>query len=267
MAVDILPSKGDILRSSLFRLGSTSGINNDANSGFICLLPKLTPNLNWHVITVLVNTPPAIPSFSHGPNQPLPYSCIHHAFAHHAERAPQAIAAITQGGEGERINYGQLYVSSSRVARKLYRAGVKQGDRVIILSRSLRSRFVESVNRNYLAQRSIPLLVGMFAILKAGAAYVPLDGGIVTDSCLAHVALDSGATVVMVGKEWHQRVDKLNEDLSANGSPTVTKLILEEVVKEAENNLDDSAVQEELNDEFKTTGKGSDGCYVIYTSG
>ncbi|GJJ13343.1 hypothetical protein Clacol_007595 [Clathrus columnatus] len=226
MAVDVLSYKADIVSS--FLLKPNSAIN-DSN----------------------VNTLPAIPSFSHGPTELVPYSCIHHAFAYHAQRAPQSIAAITHGGEGDRINYGELYVLSSRIAHKLQEFGVKRGDRVILLT-----------------QRSIPLLVGIFAVLKAGAAYVPLDGGIVTDSSLTHVASDSGANIVMVGQEWHQRVDKLNECLSNNGHRTVRKVILEEIVNQMNFGLEDAAIQREIaNDEFKTSGTGTDGCYVIYTSG
>lgn len=72
----------------------------------------------------------------------------------------------------------------------------------------------------------------------------------------------------MAGKEWHQRVDKLNEDLSVDEKPTVRKLVLEEIVNQVDIDLDDSTIKKEhLLDEFKTSGKGTDGCYIIYTSG
>jgi len=119
-----------------------------------------------------------------------------------------------------------------------------------------------------IAQRSIPHLVGILATLKAGAAYVPLDGGIVTDSSLAHVASDSGANIVAVGKEWAHRVDLLNGNLQTEGKHQVHKIILEDIVSEAKEYLDESQIVEEISkDEFATAGKGTDGCYVIYTSG
>ena len=104
--------------------------------------------------------------------------------------------------------------------------------------------------------------------MKAGAAYVPLDGGIITDSSLTHVTSDSGAKIVAVGKEWAHRVDKLNDQLSAEGKQQVEKRVLEELGAEASFDLDEFQIVKELsNDEFKYAGSGTDGCYVIYTSG
>ncbi|KIJ53441.1 hypothetical protein M422DRAFT_64469 [Sphaerobolus stellatus SS14] len=224
MAVAVLQPNGDILADSSRKLNSI-----DNHSTY----------------------PPSIPEFSHGPTQEVPFECIHHAFAHQSRLSPDRIAAITHGGEGETITYGKLDVLSSRVARKFKAVGVKQGDRIILLT-----------------QRSIPLLIGILATLKAGAAYVPLDGGIVTDSSLAHVASDSGTRIVAVGKDWAHRVDKLNEQLNAEGKRQVQKHVLEDLVSEACVNFNESQIAEELsNDEFKHAGKGTDGCYVIYTSG
>ena len=113
------------------------------------------------------------------------------------------------------------------------------------------------------------MLVAILAILKAGAAYVPLDGGIVTDSTLSHVTSDSGSHVVTVGKDWAHRVELLNTQLAAEGKATVRKFILEDIIAEAARDLDEERISEEIlqNDEFANSGKGSDGCYVIYTSG
>jgi amino acid adenylation domain-containing protein len=77
-----------------------------------------------------------------------------------------------------RITYGELDELSSRLAQVLVRAGVGRGDRVGI----------------YL-EKSIPAVVSMFGILKAEAAYVPLDPAsppkrvryIVADCAVRHV--------------------------------------------------------------------------------
>jgi D-alanine--poly(phosphoribitol) ligase subunit 1 len=95
--------------------------------------------------------------FGQGPVEAAPYSCIHHAFEHHAETQPYAVAAEHLG---ETITYGELNRQANRLAARLARHGVRPGDNVALFVR-----------------RSIPMLVGLLATLKAGAAYVPQDVG------------------------------------------------------------------------------------------
>jgi amino acid adenylation domain-containing protein len=59
---------------------------------------------------------------------------------------------------GAQLRYGELEAQSNQLAAKLIESGVKRGDRVGI----------------YL-DKSLPAIVAIFAILKTGAAYVPLD--------------------------------------------------------------------------------------------
>jgi acyl-CoA synthetase (AMP-forming)/AMP-acid ligase II len=112
------------------------------------------------------------------------------------------------------------------------------------------------------------MLIAILAALKAGAAYVPLDGGIVTDSTLLHVTIDSGSQVIAVGKDWADRIDQLNAQLAKEHKTVVSKVVLEDVISEAEIDLDDRKSPDQVGqDEFSDAGKGCDGCYVIYTSG
>lgn len=72
-----------------------------------------------------------------------------------AERTPDKTAVVCRG---ERLTYGELECQSNRLARVLIDAGVRPGDRVgLYFPKSVRS------------------LVSMFGVLKAGAAYVPVD--------------------------------------------------------------------------------------------
>ncbi len=71
---------------------------------------------------------------------------------------------------GSACSYEQLNRQANRLAAGLIEQGVKRGDTVAL--------FVE---------RSIPMLVGLLAVLKVGAAYVPQDARIVPPLQLAMV--------------------------------------------------------------------------------
>ncbi|WP_175485733.1 non-ribosomal peptide synthetase [Lysobacter sp. yr284] len=77
------------------------------------------------------------------------------AFARQARRTPQADAVVH--GEA-RLSYAELDRRADRLAQRLIDCGVVRGDRVALG-----------------AQRGFGLIVGILAILKAGAAYVPFD--------------------------------------------------------------------------------------------
>lgn len=105
--------------------------------------------------------------WAQGPRALPIHGCVHHAIEAQVARAPQAIAAV---GMGQRISYEQLNRQANRLAARLIERGVARGDTVAL--------FVE---------RSIPMLVGMLAVLKVGAAYVPQDARIVPPMQLAMV--------------------------------------------------------------------------------
>lgn len=112
-----------------------------------------------------------------GPARALPYACIHQAFEAHAAATPHGIAALCSG---QSISYEQLNRQADRLARHLLAQGVMAGDTVAL--------FVE---------RSIPMLVGMLAVLKIGAAYVPQDARITPPAQLAMILEALSSTVVL----------------------------------------------------------------------
>ena len=82
-------------------------------------------------------------------------ACIHDAVAAQVRRTPRAVAVV----EGERsISYAALDERAERLALMLVRDGTRVGDRVGICM-----------------DRSIDLVVAMYAVLKAGGAYVAID--------------------------------------------------------------------------------------------
>jgi amino acid adenylation domain-containing protein/non-ribosomal peptide synthase protein (TIGR01720 family) len=86
-----------------------------------------------------------------------PYSlqCIHHLFEYQAERTPDAIALVF---DEEKLTYRELNERANQLAHRLQRHGA--GPEVLI---------------GICMERSLEMVVGLMAILKAGAAYVPID--------------------------------------------------------------------------------------------
>lgn len=80
---------------------------------------------------------------------------VHHIFEQQAHRHPSKVAVKS---EGVSVTYGELNIAANRLACHLRNEGLKQGQ--------LLPLFVE---------RSIEMVVGVLACLKAGAGYVPID--------------------------------------------------------------------------------------------
>ena len=82
---------------------------------------------------------------------------LQHLVRDSAERAPSAPAV--RHGEAQ-LTYGELEEASNRIARALVDSGVSRGDRVVLH-----------------APKSVDALAALYGILKAGAAYVPVEPG------------------------------------------------------------------------------------------
>ncbi|HEV2888365.1 MAG TPA: amino acid adenylation domain-containing protein, partial [Jatrophihabitans sp.] len=93
-----------------------------------------------------------------------------------AANRPDAIALCFQR---QRLTYRELDERANRAAHALQAAGVQAGDRVGVC-----------------LKRSPDLVVMLLAVLKAGAAYVPMDAGYPADR-LAYTATDAGLAVVI----------------------------------------------------------------------
>ncbi len=93
-----------------------------------------------------------------------------------AERAHASPAVVL---DGHRLSYGELALASARVATALVQLGVRPGDRVALLAR-----------------KGAEAVAALYGILRAGAAYVPLDPGA---PAIRHflIVRDAGATVAI----------------------------------------------------------------------
>ncbi len=109
-------------------------------------------------------------------SRPFDSACMHELFERQAARTPQAMAVAFRDRE---ITYDELNRGANRVARQLIAHGVGPDQMVGI--------FVE---------RSIAMVVGLLGILKAGAAYVPLDPAFPAER-LTWMLEDTSAPVVL----------------------------------------------------------------------
>src|SRR5271154_236646 len=105
-----------------------------------------------------------------------PHECVHQLFEEQAERTPHAVAVSF---EGEQLTYGELNERANRLAHHLMKVGVPAGALVAIC-----------------VERSLEIVVGLIGILKAGAAYVPLDPAFPRQR-LDFMLDDSGARVLV----------------------------------------------------------------------
>ena len=80
---------------------------------------------------------------------------IHRLVEQRAAAAPESIALVA---EGQSTSYGELNRHANAIAHRLLALGVQPDDRVALCAR-----------------RGIDMVAGMLGVLKAGAAYVPLD--------------------------------------------------------------------------------------------
>ncbi|MDQ8035568.1 MAG: amino acid adenylation domain-containing protein, partial [Bordetella sp.] len=101
---------------------------------------------------------------------------IHGLIEAQARRQPGAPALRC---DGETLSYGELDARANRIAHRLIAAGVGPESKVGVA-----------------LPRSIDLVVSLLAVLKAGAAYVPLDPTYPEDR-LRYMAADSGLQVVL----------------------------------------------------------------------
>src|SRR5262249_35709040 len=97
--------------------------------------------------------------------------CVHELFERQARANGEQVAVIY---EGQHISYAELDGRANQLANYL------------------RSRAVgPDVSVGVCMHRGIELVIGLLAVLKAGAAYVPLDPGYPTDR-LSYMAEDAG---------------------------------------------------------------------------
>jgi amino acid adenylation domain-containing protein len=154
-------------------------------------------------------------------------SLVHCLFEKRVEKTPKATALVF--GE-QQISYHELDIKANKLANILRKRGIAKDDIVAISS-----------------ERSIEMIIGILAILKAGAAYLPLDPTYPHDR-LAYMLNDSNAPLLITQK-------KLEAQLPENNFP---RLYLDDIESEISDASDKSPAVDI---------QPSNLAYVIYTSG
>ena len=155
-------------------------------------------------------------------------TCLHELIEEQVERTPEAVAVVE---DGRQLSFEELNRRANRLARYLREQGVGVEDRVGVL-----------------LERSTEMVVALLAVMKVGAAYVPLDASY-PEERINYTLEDCGAKVVLTQSALAARV-------SGEGSPKRVSLdeVREEVERRSAENL-----------ESQVSGKNL--VYVIYTSG
>ncbi|MCU7668197.1 non-ribosomal peptide synthetase [Bacillus thuringiensis] len=157
--------------------------------------------------------------------RPYPYfQNIQEQFYMQVDRQSNRIAIVTGT---ESLTYRQLNMSSNQVAQHLLEKGIKRGDKVaIFLDRSMNS------------------IVSMLGILKAGAAYIPIDVKYPEDR-INYIVRDSEACRIITSNKFKSHLNVSDYQVS----------IIEDIYRTT------------INDDVKILNKPNDLAYVIYTSG
>ena len=154
-----------------------------------------------------------------------PKTCVHRLFEQQVERTPDAIAVVWQG---QSISYRDLNERANQVAHLLLRRGVQQEDLV-----------------GSCVQRTFQMVVVLLGILKAGAAYVPLDSRL-PDERFSFLLADSKPAAIITD------VRSSRPEFGANA------IILDELGE---------LIAEESTSNPQTGVAPNSLAYVIYTSG
>jgi amino acid adenylation domain-containing protein/thioester reductase-like protein len=166
--------------------------------------------------------------------------CVHGPVERWARQTPEAVAAIWAGPDPRAMTYRELNQRANRLARRLLALGVHSDSRVAIC-----------------LERSLELVEAVLAVLKAGAAYVPIDPDYPAER-VKYMLADSGSHVLLTQPEVAARLPEtgvrralLDVELAASSSSS-----------SGDPGFDDSGA-----DDLPLQAGAEHLAYVIYTSG
>ncbi|MBD6618564.1 amino acid adenylation domain-containing protein [Komarekiella sp. 'clone 1'] len=145
-----------------------------------------------------------------------PQQCIHELFEAQVEKTPDAVAVVF---EEEQLTYKELNAKANQLGDYLQVLGVKAEVLVGIC-----------------LERSLGMVIGLLAILKAGGVYIPLDPSypkerlafiledtqasvLLTQTSLLQVIPQHQAEVVCLDADWHYIAQQSQENLLSDITP------------------------------------------------
>jgi amino acid adenylation domain-containing protein len=171
--------------------------------------------------------------------------CVHQLFEEQVQRTPENLAVVFSepfgrepSVEDRRLTYAELNARANQLARYLRRMGVGP-DTIVALC----------------LERSVEAVVGIFGILKAGAAYLPLDP-VLPQERLAFILAETQAVALLTQERLVERMRNAECGMRNGEANRVVRLDAdwENIAQESEENLASEATARNL-------------AYVIYTSG
>ncbi|ORX95053.1 acetyl-CoA synthetase-like protein, partial [Basidiobolus meristosporus CBS 931.73] len=164
--------------------------------------------------------------------------CIHHLFEQQVERTPQATALVF---DGQSLTYAELNELANRLAYQLIILGVQPESVVAIC-----------------AERSVAMVAGVLAILKAGKAYIPPDPSYASDR-LRDILLDSSPHIVVA--------DTLGQQALGEGVQTSWRQNRAQTASSYESHFSGGKSVNSLTNPQVAGLTSSNLAYIIYTSG
>ncbi|QQF62273.1 surfactin non-ribosomal peptide synthetase SrfAC [Bacillus mojavensis] len=131
---------------------------------------------------------------------------------------------------GRTLSYHELDEETNRLARRLQKQGAGKGSVVALYTK-----------------RSLELVIGILGVLKAGAAYVPVDPKL-PDDRISYMLTDSGAACLLTHQEMKEQANQL---------PFTGQTLI----------IDDPIRFEEEASDPETAIAPDDAAYIMYTSG
>ncbi|MEA2562147.1 MAG: hypothetical protein QOH06_3651 [Acidobacteriota bacterium] len=157
----------------------------------------------------------------------VPDLCLHQLFEEQAARSQERPAILA---DDVVLTYGELNARANRLARRLRELSVSRGELVAVC-----------------AERSPEMIIAVLAVLKAGAAYVPLDPDH-PRAVIAFMLMDTAASVVLLQEGLRGR-------LPQHGGRAIAMDTLEKELRGYAGH------------DLEPVTEGADLAYVIYTSG
>jgi amino acid adenylation domain-containing protein len=164
--------------------------------------------------------------FNNTQTKKLQYECIHHWFEQQCNSTPDNVAVVFQD---QQLTYQELNTRANQLAHYLQKLGVASDVLVGIC-----------------VERSLWMVIGLLGILKAGAAYVPLDPAYPAER-QAYIITDAHTPLVLT-----------QQHLAASLPDKVQVLCMDS---------DWSAIAQEKTENLITQTTSQNLAYVIYTSG